>query len=138
MGVSGGRDRRHPQRADRDCLAVRDWLMLKLNFIRCVDEVDSILASCQHQTAGQVVIVQMGFRDVRDSHTSIRRSLLNPVRITLRIDDQRHLPVMHEIRAVSKLRSINHNHIHKFLLLNMHERPGQALVFTGKTLPPGV
>ncbi|WP_433862709.1 hypothetical protein [Streptomyces sp. L7] len=64
--------------------------------------------------------------------------MLNPVRITLRIDDQRHLPVMHEIRAVSKLRSVNHNYVHKFLLLNMHERPGQALVFTGNVTPGGI
>jgi hypothetical protein len=98
--------------ADPDALAVGDGGALKHHRISGIDEVTRAVRLRQFQAAGEVVVVDVGLGYVGDGHPGAAGGGFDPVRVPLRVDDERYRAVMDEVAAVPQLRGFDHNHFH--------------------------
>ncbi len=81
--------------------------MLIGNVIGCVDVVGRAGDLRKGQSAGDVVVVDVGLEDVGDEYTRRADELEHAVDVTLRVDHERDLAVMDEVAAVPQGRGLD-------------------------------
>ena len=97
----------HAQAADADGVAVPDGGAVEGDLVVGVDEVRGTRAQRQGETAGDVVVVEVRLQDVGQPDAVTLEDLEHPVDVALRVDDERDLAVVHDVRAVAERRSVD-------------------------------
>ena len=110
--VPRGCEGRDGEGADAELLPVRDRIALVGDLLLGPHEVGRRVSAGQDEPAREVVVVQVGLGDVRDPHARGLRGLLDPVRVPLRVDDERDLAVVDQVAAVPELGCVDGHDLH--------------------------
>ena len=100
------------QGTDVDDLTVRDRLTLEGDRVGGVDQVFRSVSASELEASGDVVVVQVGLGDVRDVDAGFAGCVFHPVGIPLRVNDQCHGAVMHEVASVTQFRGFDNDNVH--------------------------
>jgi hypothetical protein len=95
--------------ADRDLVAVADRSSSIGNLVGTIDEVPRIGLLGQRQAPGDVVVVDVGLEHVRDHYRFAGGEVEDAVDVTLRVDHQRHVAVVHQVAPVTQRRRLDRN-----------------------------
>ena len=105
-GVAGGGDRAHAHPVpDLDDLAVAHRGAVEGHLVLAVDEVRGAGALRERQTAGDVVVVDVGLEDVGEAHAVLVEQVEDAVDVALRVDHEGDLAVVDEVAAVAERRA---------------------------------
>ena len=107
----------HGGPANLDRAAVGYWGVLKPDVVLCADEIRGTVRAGEDESTGEVVVVQVRFGNMGDADAGFRRGGFYPVRVPLRIDDQRHLAVVDHVAAVPERPRFDGNNVHRFIVL---------------------
>ena len=116
------------QRADLDHVAIADSGAVKGDGVSAVHVVPRASGSRQRQPSRHVVVVQVGLEYVPDLHAEPVRQGQNTVDVALRVHDDRGIPVMREIAAVTKRGRLHRD--------DLHTRPGDPGHFPTSCVSP--
>ena len=100
----------HPQphgAADLKAVAVADRSAVEADGVGSIDQVTRASRTGERQSAGDIVVVDMGLGDVSDPHAPLLGQGRDAVNIPLRVDDDRHLAVVRQVAAVAKSRRLD-------------------------------
>ena len=102
-----GQGPHHHRRAHGHVLIVGDRGPVVGDLVGGVDEVRGAGALGQGQAAGDVVVVDVGLEHVADPHAFGGGQVEDAVDVALRVDHERHLPVVDEVAAVAQGRGLD-------------------------------
>ena len=86
VGVAGGVQHRKMHRPGVDGVAVGDGAPLVVDVVASGHDVLGAGGARQFQTAGDVVVVDVGFQHVGDPHAAVGGEVEYPVDVALRVD----------------------------------------------------
>ena len=66
----------------------------------------------QFQTAGDVIVVNVGFQYVGDLHAAVGGEVEDPVDVALRVDHHRDVTVGDQVAAVAETGGFDDGHVH--------------------------
>jgi hypothetical protein len=96
--------------ADLDDLAVPDAGALEAHRVGRIDQVGGTSLAGQCEAAADVIVVDVSLGDVRDACACRVGQRRYPVGVALRVDDDGHVAVMHQVTAVTESRRLNRDH----------------------------
>ncbi len=103
VGVARGRDNFHGHAAHSELVPIRDRPAVKCHFLCCGHYVGGPGPGGQLEPTADVVIMDMGLEDEIAVESQLDQDRLDPVDVTLGVDDHCGLPVVGDIAPVAEL-----------------------------------